>query len=182
MSTPHIFLVMIVIISCYCNIVVLSVYAQSENRSINNLLDTANNTLNTLTEGLFNLPRYFEYTIEIDTNEVFPNQTIKERILNKAESTKYSIPLLDYNLLGFNISATDIQIQTDLIKMPDNKTMMEFPVMIADNVRVNSSLTDLSFDNVDLSSIYVVYDQKVDRLTVHIPIMTAVTYLPQWFQ
>lgn len=60
--------------------------------------------------------------------------------------------------------------------------MIEFPIMMADNVRVNSSLTDLYFDNVDLSSIYVVYNQKVDKLTIHIPIMTAVTHLPQWYQ
>jgi hypothetical protein len=160
----------------------LNVYAQSENRSINSVLDTVNNTLDTITEGLFNLPKHFEYTIDIDTKEVFPNQTIKKRILKKYEPTKYSIPLLNYNLLGFNISAKDIRIQIDSTKIQDNKTMIEFPIMMADNVRVNSSLTDLYFDNVDLSSIYVVYNQKVDKLTIHIPIMTAVTYLPQWYQ
>lgn len=57
--------------------------------------------------------------------------------------------------------------------------MIEFPVMMADNVRVNSNLSDLSFDTVDLSSIYVIYDPNVDEFRVHIPIMTAVTYLPQ---
>lgn len=177
-STLSIFLVMIIIISCYYNISTLRVYAQFENRSISSLLNTVDNTLNSITKGLFNLPKHFEYTIDLDTKEVFPNQTVEERILNKYEPTKYSIPILNYNLLGFNISATNIQIQTDSTKIQDNITMIEFPIMMADNVRVNSNLTDLSFDSVDLSSIYVIYDQKVDKFTVHIPIMTAVTYLP----
>jgi hypothetical protein len=177
-STLSIFLVMIIIISCYHNILTLRVYAQFENRSISSLLNTVDNTLNSITKGLFNLPKHFEYTIDLDTKEVFPNQTVEERILNKYEPTKYSIPILNYNLLGFNISATNIQIQTDSTKIQDNITMIEFPIMMADNVRVNSSLTDLSFDSVDLSSIYVIYDQRVDKFTVHIPIMTAVTYLP----
>jgi hypothetical protein len=182
MSTLHIFLVTIIMIGCYCNIFILGVYAQSENHSISGLLDTVNKTLDSIREGLSDLPKNFEYTIDINAKEVFPNSTVKENILNKYEPTEYLIPLLNYNLLGFNISATDIQIQTDLKKMQDNKTMIEFPVMMADNVRVNSNLSDLSFDTVDLSSIYVIYDPNVDEFRVHIPIMTAVTYLPQWYQ
>ena len=182
MSTLRIFLVTIIMISCYCNIFILGVYAQSENHSINSLLDTVSKTLNSIREGLSDLLKNFEYTIDIDTKDVFPNSTVKENILNKYEPTEYSIPLLNYNLLGFNISATDIKVQTDLMKMQDNKTMIEFPVMMADNVRVNSNLIDLSFDTVDLSSIYVIYDPKVDEFRVHIPIMTAITYLPQWYQ
>lgn len=51
--------------------------------------------------------------------------------------------------------------------------------MIADNIKVNGSLTDLSFHSVDLSSIYIIYDQKTDKFTAHVPITIAVRYLPQ---
>lgn len=117
MSTLNIFLVTIIMIGCCCNIFILGVYAQSENHSISGLLDTVNKTLDSIREGLSDLPKNFEYTIDINAKEVFPNSTVKENILNKYEPTEYLIPLLNYNLLGFNISATDIQIQTDLKKM-----------------------------------------------------------------
>lgn len=180
-----IFFVMIIMI-CYSilssilsSILILDVNASSENSLINSLSNTVNNTLGIVTEGISGLSRYFEYTVDIDPKEVFPNQTIKERILNEFEPTKYSIPTLDYNLLGFNISATNIQIQTDSTKIQENKTKIEFPIMMADNVKVNGSLTDVSFDSVDLSSIYIIYDQETDKFTAHVPITTAVTYLPQ---
>lgn len=173
--TMHIFPALVITICCYSSFLMLEIYIPS----INGQLNTVENTLNTKTEDLFNLPNLFEYTINIDPNEVFPNQTIKERILNEFEPAKYSIPKLDYNLLGFNISASEIQIQTNSTKIQDNKTKIDFPIMIAENVKVNTGLKDLSYDNVDLSSIYIIYDQKADEFTVHIPIATASSYLLQ---
>lgn len=157
MSHTYIFLVTIIII-CYNYSIffILGVNASSENSLIDNLLNTANNTLDTITGGISDSPKYLEYTIDIDPKEVFPNQTIKERILNKFDPTKYFIPTLDYNLLGFNISATNIRIQTDSTQIQDNKTIIEFPIMMADNVKINNRLTDMSFDSVDLSSIYII--------------------------
>jgi hypothetical protein len=37
--------------------------------------------MGTITEGITDLPKDFEYNIDIDPKEVFPNQTIKERAL-----------------------------------------------------------------------------------------------------
>jgi hypothetical protein len=86
------FFVTIIIIHYSHSIFILDVNASSKNSLINNLLNTVNNTLNTITGSISDLPKYFEYTIDIDPKEVFPNQTIKKRILNEFEPIKYFIP------------------------------------------------------------------------------------------
>jgi hypothetical protein len=95
------------------------------------------------------------------------------------ESTKYTIPVLNYRLLGFDISAKDIAIQTESNKMEDSNTRINFSMMQANNVRVSNGLTDLSFNDVDLSSLYAIYDPETDKLTIHIPVVTAMRYLYQ---
>ena len=164
----------------YCAFI-LDVNASSKNSLVDSLSNMMNNTLGVITGGISGLPKHFEYTIDIDPKEIFPNQTIKERILNEFESTNYFIPSLDYNLIGFNISAVNIQIQTYTTKIPENKTKIQFPIMIVDNVRIagSSDHTNMSFDSVDLSSVYVIYDQKTDKFTVHVPITTAAKFLFQ---
>jgi hypothetical protein len=52
-------------------------------------------------------------------------------------------------------------------------------MMQANNVRVSNGLTDLSFNDVDLSSLYAIYDPETDKLTIHIPVVTAMRYLYQ---
>jgi len=164
----------------YCAFI-LDVNASSKNSLADGLSNMMNNTLGVITGGISGLPWHFEYTMDIDPEEIFPNQTIKERILNEFESTNYFIPTLNYNLIGFNISAINIQIQTYTTKIPENETRIQFPIMIADNVRIEGSndLTNMSFDSVDLSSVYVIYDQKTDKFTVHVPITTAAKFLFQ---
>jgi hypothetical protein len=49
--------------------------------------------------------------------------------------------------------------------------------MIADNVKVNGDHTDMFFNIMNLSSIYVIYDQKTGKFTAHAPITTAISYL-----
>ena len=168
---------------CYSYCIFLQdVNASPENSLVDSLSNMMNNTLGITTGGISGLLGHLEYTIDIDPKEVFPNQTIKERILNESESTSYFIPTLDYNLLGFNISAVNIQIQTDTTKTEENKTKIQFPIMIAENVRVDgggSGFIDMSFDSVDLSSVYVIYDQETNKFTAHVPIMIAAKFLFQ---
>jgi hypothetical protein len=49
--------------------------------------------------------------------------------------------------------------------------------MLANNVNVSNKATSQSFHNVDLSSIYAIYDQKTDKFTFHIPYSIAAKYL-----
>ena len=51
-----------------------------------------------------NLANLFEHTVEIDANQIFPNETLKREIVSDSGPLKFTIPTLKYNLLGFNIS------------------------------------------------------------------------------
>jgi hypothetical protein len=163
----------------YQGFFILNVYSPTENRSNDNSIGTSDNTFNNIIKILFNLANPTEYTVDLKANDIFPNQTIQDKILYNYESTKYTIPVLNYRLLGFDISAKDIAIQTESNKMEDSNTRINFSMMQANNVRVSNGLTDLSFNDLDLSSLYAIYDPETDKLTIHIPVVTAMRYLYQ---
>jgi hypothetical protein len=138
--------------------------------------------------GLFkgntlNFQNPFEHQIEIDAKQIFPNETLKREIISKSGPSEFTMPYLNYNLLGFNISATDIRVKANSTQMSDGesdqskKTRIDFPVMLANNVNVSNKATNQSFHNVDLSSIYAIYDPKTDKFTFHIPFSIAAKYL-----
>ena len=56
-----------------------------------------------------------------------------------------------------------------------NNTRIDFPVMQARDVR--NGVLNQNFTNVDLSSIYAIYDPKTDKLTFHVPYSIAAKYL-----
>ena len=151
------------------------------NSNDNNPLNTFRDLFNTFKKNVFNLTKSLEYNIEIDSNQVFPNETIKTFILDKKEPLEYIIPIMKYNLLGFDIFATNIKVVTDPKQINiegKNKTRFDFPIMNASNLRVNNSMINLAFDNVDMSSRYVIYDPEKDKLSIYVPIYVTARYLP----
>jgi hypothetical protein len=151
-----------------------------------NFIDTNTNIFDNLYKNLknkfINATRNLEYAIDINANQIFPNDTIKNIILNKNHSVEYLIPILRYNLLGFEIFATDIKVKTELKKIYENdknKLRIEFPIMQAKNVKVNNQIITIYYDNIDLSSTYAIYDSKLDKFTIHIPLYVAARYLPK---
>lgn len=150
------------------------------NSNDNNPLNTFRDLFNTFKKNVFNLTKSLEYNIEIDSNQVFPNETIKTFILDKKEPLEYIIPIMKYNLLEFQIFAINIKVVTDPRQINiegKNKTRLDFPIMNASNVRVNNSMINLAFDNVDMSSRYVIYDPEKDKLSIYVPIYVAARYL-----
>ena len=115
----------------------------------------------------------FEFTVNLDANQIFPNDEIKQDILSKYKSAEYNIANLKYDLLGFNISASDIK------KIDITKTRVYIPVMLANNVKVSNGVVNLDFNKIDLGSIYAIYDRNLDKMTVHIPMVIAYRYIQQ---
>lgn len=154
------------------------VYTQNFNNTDTNIFD---NKFYDLKNKFINITRSLEYTIDINANQIFPNDTIKNMVLNENQSVEYLIPILEYNLLGFEIFATDIKVKTESKKIYENdknKLRIEFPIMQAKNVKVSNQIFDLTYDNVDLSSTYTIYDSQLDKFTVHIPLYVAARHLP----
>lgn len=126
--------------------------------------------------------RPFEHQVEIDANQIFPNETLKREIINKSGSFEFTIPNLNYSLLGFNISASDVIVNASAKQVMDdsgqsNKTRIDFPVMLARSVNVSNDMISQKYENVDLSSIYAFYDPETDKFTFHVPYEIAARYL-----
>lgn len=154
------------------------IYAQNFDNTDTNIFD---DKFEDLKNKFINITRNLEYTIDINANQIFPNDTIKNFVLNKNQPVEYLIPILEYNLLGFDIFATDIKVKTEskrIYENDKNKLRIEFPIMQAKNVNVNNQIFDLNFDNIDLSSTYAIYDSELDQFTIHIPLYVAARYLP----
>src|SRR6476620_6672754 len=176
-----------------CGAPAVSVYARSSDNAsfptphpnthtTHTLFLAITNTYKNFENKLIGLGKQMEYTQDIDANQVFTNATVKNKILNNLEPTQYTIPALKHSLLGFEISANNIEAKTESKKIDENKTRIDFPVMKAKNVKVsNSGLINLSYENVDLSSMYVIYNPKTGKFTLHIPISVAGKYLPMGF-
>ena len=134
-------------------------------------------------EGNFlNLANPFEHTVEIDADQIFPNETLKREIVSDSGPLKFTMPALKYNLLGFNISATDIEVNASAKQITDepdqiNNTRIDFPVMLARNVNVSNGIINKNFNNIDLSSTYMIYDPMTDKFTFHVPFGVAAKYL-----
>ena len=86
------------------------VYTQNFNNADTNIFD---NLFKNVKDKFSNITRNLEYTIDINANQIFPNDTIKKSVLNKNQKVEYLIPVLEYNLLGFDIFATDIKVKTE---------------------------------------------------------------------
>jgi hypothetical protein len=136
------------------------------------------NLFNTIKGNLLNFTRPFEHTVVIDASHIFPNETLKHKILEKSGQSEFKIPVMKYNLLGFNISATDIKVKANVKEIGQtNNTRIDFPVMQARDVNVRNGVLNQNFTNVDLSSIYAIYDSKTDKFTLHVPYSIAAKYL-----
>jgi hypothetical protein len=136
------------------------------------------NLFNTFKGNILNFTKPFEHTVVIDASHIFPNETLKHKIIGKSGQSEFKIPIMKYNLLGFNISATDIQVNASMKKIgQSNSTRIDFPVMQARDVNVRNGVLNQNFTNVDLSSIYAIYDPQTDKFTFHVPYSIAAKYL-----
>jgi hypothetical protein len=82
----------------------------------------------------------------------------------------------------FKLSASNIEVNASSKQVIDdrsqsNKTRIDFPVMLAKDVNVSNEITNQNVNDVDLSSIYAIYDPKTDKFIFHIPFDIAARYL-----
>jgi hypothetical protein len=150
---------------------------------ISSFLDDGSNHLYYKTAAfikeLENLIRNFEYTFDLEGSQIFPNNNIKQNIVSEYKSSEYNIDDLNYELLGFKITASDIKIHLDPKKIDDSKTRVDIPLMLAKDVKVSNGPINLSYNEVDLGSVYGIYDKTTDKMTVHVPVSVAVKYIQQ---
>jgi hypothetical protein len=135
----------------------------------------AANTYGYLTKQLGN----FEFTVDLDANQIFPNEKIKKDIVSKYKSAEYNIANLKHELIGFKIIASDIKIHVNPTRIDQTQTKIDIPLMLAKNVKVSNGIINLDFNEIDLGSIYALYNRNTDKMTVHVPMDVAYRYLQQ---
>jgi hypothetical protein len=129
-------------------------------------------------KGLENLIKNFEYTFDLDGSQIFANNNIKQDIVSEYKSSTYNIGDLNYELLGFKIIASDIKIRVDPKRIDDTKTRIDIPLLLAKDIKVsNGGLINLSYNEVELGSVYGIYDKATDKMSVHVPIAIAAKYI-----
>ena len=126
------------------------------------------------------LTKQFEYTVNLDGNQIFPNETIKQNIVTQYKSENYNISSLNYNLLGFNITASNIKIHVNPSRIDQTMTRVDLPIIIARNVSVTNGSINLRYAEVNMGSVYGIYNKNTNKMTMHIPISVALQYLPRF--
>ena len=124
---------------------------------------------------LENLIKNFEYTFDVEGNQIFPSE-IKHNIVSEYKPAEYTIDHLNYKLLGFNITASDVKIHVVPTKMDNTKTRVNIPLLLAKDVGIDGvgELIKLSYNQVDLGSVYGIYE---DKMRVHVPVSIAAKYI-----
>ncbi len=151
-----------------------SVYAQGNSNPLGNALS---HIIGNITKAFNGLTRQPEYTVSLDGKQIFPNSTLKQNIVDKYQPSTYDIRDLKYNILGFNITAHDIKIHVNPSRIDTTKTRVDMPLMLARNVTVTNGVINLKYNQVDLGSIYGIYDKTTNKMMVHIPLVVASKYL-----
>jgi hypothetical protein len=120
----------------------------------------------------------FEYIFDIDGAQLIPNDTLKHTILNEYKHASYNISRLQYKILDYSINASDVQIDVDPIRIDDSETRFNIQIY-ADNAEVTGQLLTKSYHNLDLKSVYGVYDRTIDKMAIHVPYSVALSLLLQ---
>ncbi|MGA9170108.1 MAG: hypothetical protein WBZ20_08185, partial [Nitrososphaeraceae archaeon] len=171
-----------IIIFSICAFLPTLVVAYTEPRDMDNSISSHENIIRPVADNnngnIFgNLAKQFEYTVDLDGKQIFPNDTIKQDIVSKYKSADYNISNLNYKLLGFNITASNIKMHVNPSKIDQTRTRVDFPVMTAKSVSVTNGSINSKYGEVNLGSIYGIYNKSTDKMTMHIPSSVALQYL-----
>jgi hypothetical protein len=120
----------------------------------------------------------FEYTFDIDGTQLIPNDTLKHTILTEYKHVVYNISRLQYKILDHTINASDVQIDVDPTRIDDMKTRFNIQIY-ADNAQVTGQWLTKTYYNLDLKSVYGIYDRATDNMVIHVPYSVALSLLLQ---
>lgn len=165
------FLATLLVIILLTNIPSVSIQAQS--------LDTLLGNHEKLPDNItFFILDAFEYTFDIDGNQIFPNDTIKNRIVAEYQPSVYNIPSLQYNIMEHMINASNIMIHVNPTRIDETTTRLDFQIY-ANNSEVAGQILNKNYADLAITSAYGIYDRVSDKMTVHIPYSVALQHLMQ---
>jgi hypothetical protein len=120
----------------------------------------------------------FEYTFEINGTQIFPNYTVKNSIVTEYKSSVYNISSLQYSILDHTINASDVQIHVVPTRIDEANTRLDFQIY-ANNAEVTGPSLNKSYNNLEITSAYGIYNRDTDKMIIHIPYSVALQQLVQ---
>ena len=120
----------------------------------------------------------FEYTFEINGTQIFPNDTVKNSIVTEYNSSVYNISSLQYSILDHTINASDVQIHVVPTRIDEANTRLDFQIY-ANNAEVTGPSLNKSYNNLEITSAYGIYNRDTDKMIIHIPYSVALQQLVQ---
>ncbi len=120
----------------------------------------------------------FEYTFDIEGEQMFPNDTVKQSIVTEYNPSVYNIPTLHYTIMEHTINASDIEIHVVPTRIDESNTRLDFQIF-SNYAEVTGQLLNKSYNYLQITSAYGIYDRITDKMTVHIPYSVALQHLVQ---
>lgn len=118
----------------------------------------------------------FEYKIDVDASELFPNEEIKDDLISKQEPRQFTIAEIRREVAGFGITASDVQMQVDPSKIDASNTRIDLDIK-GTSVKIESSYLSKKFESIDVDGIYGVYNSGTDKVAIHVPYAVALSLL-----
>jgi hypothetical protein len=78
-------------------------------------------------------------------------------------------------IMGFSVKATDVHIHV-LPSKVDSGTRLDVEIE-GKNVSIDSGYLHKKYSQLQVDSVYGIYNPKTDRVTVHVPFSTALSLL-----
>jgi len=110
----------------------------------------------------------FEYTFDIEGAQIFPNDTVKNSVVNEYTPSVYNISSIQYEIMGHAINASGVQIHVYPTKIDEISTRLDFQIY-ANNAQVKGPSLNKSYDSLDIKSAYGIYNKVTDKMTIHMP-------------
>jgi hypothetical protein len=120
----------------------------------------------------------FEYTLDIDGAQIFPNDTVKNSIVTEYNPSVYNIPSLQYKIMEHTVNASDVEIHVNPTRIDEANTKLEFQIS-ANNAEVTGQWLSKSYNDLEIRSAYGIYNRVTDKMTIHIPYSAAMQHLLQ---
>jgi hypothetical protein len=117
----------------------------------------------------------FEYTFDVDGKQIFLNDTIKHQIITEYKPSVYNIPTLHYRIMDHIVNASGIEIHVNPTRIDEANTRLNFQIY-ANNADVTGQFLKKSYDNLEITSAYGIYDRISDKMTIHIPYSVALQH------
>ena len=120
-----------------------------------------------------------DYTFDISAKQLFPNEAIRNKILESQSESEYQLKSVTYNILGEHLEAKNATVFVRPSKIDDGNVKLEFFVF-AQKASITGAdgkqgVIERTYDNLEVKSIYGIYNHDSGKISVHVPYGAALS-------